>query len=638
MKDVRGVIRVSTTALVTLVAVTALLPWPASGEVPPPVDVVAREQDDGTLGLIVRMPQEARLTEESLSRIQVTVGGDPVGAEVVTAQGVVENDRLLLLVDASGSMQGVRLRQVRRAVQEVLASLDPTSLVGLGTFADEFRYLVPATTDRQAIAAALASVRGDGDTALFDALASIIEDESAERIVVLTDGEDTASSTDAADVINSLSQSRIPIDVITLQALGDSAGSLAEIVEASGGSGVVTATDVATSLRESVVASDIELRVGTAVLWTQDLDGQQILVSVTDSIGQTFSGGTSVDLPATATATATATAMTQTEQRIVSDPPWWTLALLALLSFAAVTIGALTAVRLAQIRKSRKGMQRVMAHYSSSGVARHEATKEADKPSSLTLGFLPRTWIDSVRTQVENAGLPLTPAAWLLVHAAVAVVVLGLLLLADLPIVIAIIGMVVSVVLIQAVARSRIESARRKFNAELADFFTLVASGLRSGLSLAQAVAGAAQGGGDVLARQMRRVTAEVALGMDLADALEGVASRMSSDDLTLAVQAVRIQRESGGSLSNILDITATTVRQRAQLQREVRALSAEGRISAIILMLLPLLVFGFFLITRREYVEVFWTEPIGWVMLGALVVILGIGGIWMQRMTRIDI
>lgn len=634
MKDVRGVIRVSTTALVTLVAVTALLPWPASGEVPPPVDVVAREQDDGTLGLIVRMPQGARLTEESLSRIQVTVGGDPVGAEVVTAQGVVENDRLLLLVDASGSMQGVRLRQVRRAVQEVLASLDPTSLVGLGTFADEFRYLVPATTDRQAIAAALASVRGDGDTALFDALASIIEDESAERIVVLTDGEDTASSTDAADVINSLSQSRIPIDVITLRALGDSAGSLAEIVEASGGSGVVTATDVATSLRESVVASDIELRVGTAVLWTQDLDGQQILVSVTDSIGQTFSGGTSVDLPATATAAAT----TQTEQRTVSDPPWWTLALLALLSFAAVTIGALTAVRLAQIRKSRKGMQRVMAHYSSSGVARHEATKEADKPSSLTLGFLPRTWIDSVRTQVENAGLPLTPAAWLLVHAAVAVVVLGLLLLADLPIVIAIIGMVVSVVLIQAVARSRIESARRKFNAELADFFTLVASGLRSGLSLAQAVAGAAQGGGDVLARQMRRVTAEVALGMDLADALEGVASRMSSDDLTLAVQAVRIQRESGGSLSNILDITATTVRQRAQLQREVRALSAEGRISAIILMLLPLLVFGFFLITRREYVEVFWTEPIGWVMLGALVVILGIGGIWMQRMTRIDI
>lgn len=242
MKDVRGVIRVSTTALVTLVAVTALLPWPALGEVPPPVDVVAREQDDGTLGLIVRMPQGARLTDESLSRIQVTVGGDPVGAEVVTAQGVVENDRLLLLVDASGSMQGVRIRQVRRAVQEVLASLDPTSLVGLGTFADEFRYLVPATTDRQAIAAALASVRGDGDTALFDALASIIEDESAERIVVLTDGEDTASSTDAADVINSLSQSRIPIDVITLQALGDSAGSLAEIVEASGGSGVVTAT------------------------------------------------------------------------------------------------------------------------------------------------------------------------------------------------------------------------------------------------------------------------------------------------------------------------------------------------------------------------------------------------------------
>lgn len=630
MKHVRGVNRVSISALIALVAVTALLPWPAAGEVGAPVQVLTQEQGDGTLGLIVQVPQEARLTDDSLSTIQVTVGGNPVDAQVLEAQGVVENDRVLLLVDASGSMQGPRLRQVRQAVQEVLASLDPTILVGLGTFADEFRYLVPATTDRQAITDALDSVRGDGDTALYDALTSIIEDDAAERIVVLTDGEDTASSVDAADVITSLSESPIPIDVLALQSLGDSAGSLEQIVDASGGSAVVTATDVAASLRESVVATEIELRMGTGVSWNRDLDDQQIVVSVTDSTGRTFTGGTSVVFPAAA--------MTQAEQAVPIDPPRWMLALLAILSFASVTIGTLAAVRLARTRRSRRAIRRVMAHYSASSPRRHQDTEEVDEPSSLALGFLPRTWIDGVRTQVENAGLPLTPAAWILVHATVAVGVLGLLLLADLPIIIAVIGMVVSVVLLQAIARSRIESARRQFNAELADFFTLVASGLRSGLSLAQAVAGAAHGGGDVLARQMRRVTAEVALGMDLADALEGVAIRMSSDDLTLAVQAVRIQRESGGSLSNILDIAATTVRQRGQLQREVRALSAEGRISAIILMVLPLFVFGFFLITRREYVEVFWTEPIGWVMLGSLVGILGIGAIWMQRMTRIDI
>ena len=107
---------------------------------------------------------------------------------------------------------------------------------------------------------------------------------------------------------------------------------------------------------------------------------------------------------------------------------------------------------------------------------------------------------------------------------------------------------------------------------------------------------------------------------------------------LPLAVQAVRIQREAGGSLSSILDIAATSVRQRSQLQREVRALSAEGRISAVILMVLPVAVFAFFFVTRRDYVEVFWTEPAGWVMLTGLVLILGIGALWMQRMTKIDV
>lgn len=227
---------------------------------------------------------------------------------------------------------------------------------------------------------------------------------------------------------------------------------------------------------------------------------------------------------------------------------------------------------------------------------------------------------------------------WLLIQIAAMAATFALLLIVGLPVAISALGGLLALVVMQAIVRSRIESFRRQFDSELADFFTLVASGLRSGLSLTQAVAGAAHGGSDVLARQMRRVTAEVALGLDLADALEAVARRMSSNDLALAVQAVRIQRESGGSLSHILDIAAITVRQRGQLQREVRALSAEGRISAIVLMLLPLAVFAFFFVTRRDYVEVFWTEPAGWVMLGALVVILGIGTFWMQRMTKIDI
>ena len=69
-----------------------------------------------------------------------------------------------------------------------------------------------------------------------------------------------------------------------------------------------------------------------------------------------------------------------------------------------------------------------------------------------------------------------------------------------------------------------------------------------------------------------------------------------------------------------------------------MRTLSAEGRLSAVILMILPLGVFAFFFLTRREYIEIFWTTAIGWTLLAILVAILGVGAVWMRRITNIDV
>ena len=636
MRNPHRLRQLSIVVAAALFAIVGLAQSSSAAESPSSMEVTAREQTDGTLGLIVSMPPKALISPDAPVQVAVTVGTDPVPSRVLEVTGNFADDRVLLMTDASGSMQGARLRQVRQAVDELLATLDPSIPVGLGTFADEVRILVPPTTDRPQLTDALAAVRGDGDTALFSALLAALQDSAAERLVVLTDGEDTASSVDADDIVRELSSERIPIDVIALDALGNPNEALARVVDASGGAIAVTPSDLAATLRASIARSDAMLRIGTDVLWTQELGGQRIDVQVIDAAGRAFVAGTTVSLPTSAPLQAEAPLQAD------SSSAWWASYLLALGAFAVVSIGVLAAVRIIQDYRNRSQIRRVLSHYSGSDPGRRQNANPTGNPtgetSNTVLRFLPRTWADALRMQVDNAGLPLTPATWLLLQAGIMAAVFGLLSLAGLPLVVALLGLVLSGVVIQAIIRSRIESARRRFNGELADFFTLVASGLRSGLSLAQAVSGAAHGGSDVLARQMRRVTTEVALGMDLADALDGVAVRMSSEDLALAVQAVRIQRETGGSLSNVLDIAATTVRQRAQLQREVRALSAEGRISALILMVLPAVIFAFFFLTRREYVEVFWTEPAGWIMLGALALILGIGAIWMQRVTKIDI
>jgi len=93
-----------------------------------------------------------------------------------------------------------------------------------------------------------------------------------------------------------------------------------------------------------------------------------------------------------------------------------------------------------------------------------------------------------------------------------------------------------------------------------------------------------------------------------------------------------------GGNLSVILDTAATTIKGRHALSREVRALSAEGRLSAYVLLALPVGVFAFLLVFRREYVSQLWTHPLGIAMLSALVILMVLGWLWMRAVVRIRV
>jgi tight adherence protein B len=115
-------------------------------------------------------------------------------------------------------------------------------------------------------------------------------------------------------------------------------------------------------------------------------------------------------------------------------------------------------------------------------------------------------------------------------------------------------------------------------------------------------------------------------------------ADRMDSDDLRWTVMAVGIQREVGGNLSTILDTSAATVRARQELAREVRTLTAEGKLSAYVLVALPLGVFAFLLVFRREYISVLWSTTFGLVMLGAVAVLILLGWLWMRVLVRVQV
>jgi tight adherence protein B len=176
------------------------------------------------------------------------------------------------------------------------------------------------------------------------------------------------------------------------------------------------------------------------------------------------------------------------------------------------------------------------------------------------------------------------------------------------------------------------------FEGQLPDTLHLVASSIRTGFSLGQAVDGAAQGAAEPMSAELNRALAQTRLGEPLEDALDGVANRTDSRDLRWTIMAVRIQQHTGGNLSEVLQTTAATIRERAAMARRVKALSAEGRLSAYILILLPILLFAFLFLTRRPYVSLLWTTTPGLIMSALGLVLMVVGWLWMRALSKVEI
>jgi tight adherence protein B len=131
---------------------------------------------------------------------------------------------------------------------------------------------------------------------------------------------------------------------------------------------------------------------------------------------------------------------------------------------------------------------------------------------------------------------------------------------------------------------------------------------------------------------------AEIRLGRPAEDSLEALADRVGSADFKWAVLAVNIQREVGGNLAEILDTVSDTLRERAMMRRQIKVLTAEGRLSAWVLTLLPIGIGLYMFSVNPDYIGVLFTDRLGWVMLGVAVVLMGLGILWMRKIVDIDV
>ncbi|HSP75131.1 MAG TPA: type II secretion system F family protein [Cryobacterium sp.] len=177
---------------------------------------------------------------------------------------------------------------------------------------------------------------------------------------------------------------------------------------------------------------------------------------------------------------------------------------------------------------------------------------------------------------------------------------------------------------------------RAKFAEQLDETLALLAGGLRAGHSLLRAVDAASQETPSPSADELARVVNETRIGRDLGDALDNTATRMGSEDFQWVAQAIAINREVGGNLSEVLDQVGHTIRERNEIRRQVKTLAAEGKMSAWVLILLPIGVFTFLLLTQPSYFTGFFGSIWGIAALVVAAVLLIVGSLWMMAVVKV--
>ena len=518
------------------------------------------------------------------------------------AQEPTDSLEVILAVDASASMRPA-LAAAKIAATEFVAAMPADVRIGLETFADQVNVLAAPTTDRALLTAQIDSIVADGDTALYDVVVGAGQHFTTtvdnKVLVVLSDGKDEGSTATLEDAITAAQG--FSVETISLTTAETDLASLTAL-------GPVTSADDAAGMSSAFA------RIAS------------LLVEVIESAPTSMAPTTTVAAPAATTAVV---ATTPTKVPALSAAPaastpasaWLIVGAIAL--FAGLFLLALLLFPRERVSKARLGV---------------------DKPRSMSdIGTRSVSAIDEAlerygkRAELGNAlvvaDISMKPAEFVAMVALVAVVagLVGLMLAGPL------LGLLVAFIICLAVriyVRRAEASRQAAFADQLPDVLQLVTTALRSGFGLTQALESVAEDAEEPARAEFARVLAEVRLGRDLSDSMIAMARRMGSTDLEWVVAAIDINRDTGGNLSEILERVGGTIRERGRIARQVRTLTAEGRLSARILMVAPLLILVWQWRVNPDNFQLL-TYGIGLVALVIAGILMALGALWVHRIVN---
>ncbi|TDL41800.1 type II secretion system protein F [Arthrobacter nitrophenolicus] len=276
-----------------------------------------------------------------------------------------------------------------------------------------------------------------------------------------------------------------------------------------------------------------------------------------------------------------------------------------------------------------------------------ERRRLGNQQDKSAVGRISQTAVDAVenvlgesggpynREVLYNAGVKVAPADFTVGVAVASILVAAFAALLTHPI-LGLVSGIATPFLAKVVLVILRDKRRSKFADQLTDTIQMLIGGLRAGHSVLRSVEAAAQEADAPTSEELLRIVNETRIGKDARLAFDDVADRMDSEDFRWISQAIQINREVGGDLAEVLEQVAGTIRERTEIKGQIRSLSAEGKMSAYVLMVMPIGVAVVLGMINPGYLDVFVEHPMGLVMLVGGLLLFAVGGFWMSRIVKI--
>lgn len=573
--------------------------------------------------------------------------GEPAGDLSVTSssdRADPEPRSVMLAMDTSDSTLGESRDQSIQAAKDFAATVTERGVeVGVLAFYGQVDLLLQPTGDLAEINATLDDMPGGFGTALNDAMIvagnamGTLQGDTS--IVLFSDGGDAGSTGSLADAINSIVAADVPVTAVALETNDADFDALDEIANRSGGR--VIQVDGAENLQAAFQDVADELGSQYVISFPSSGNTGQLEFEVAVERGGSRTSASLPYINNQGLAPESTPRVVEVESPGLFANQWLATAAVgaAGLGIALVLLGMFVPIGDRQVARNLEAAIGGEGQVGEDSPDLSPTTAAMSRRAIELIERIPKPegYDATLQARIDKAAWPLRASEFTTMRALIAVAMLGI----GWSLVHVVVGALLAAVgwvLPNLVLGFRLNARQNKFMDQLPDTLQMLSGSLKAGYGVLQAIDTVVKEAQEPTKSEFQRVLSEARLGLPLEDSLADMAERIGTDDFRWVAVSINIQRRVGGNLAQLLETVAMTLRERAATRRQIKALSAEGRLSAYILVALPFGLGGYMLLVNPSYLSTLGTTGIGQIMLAGAFLLMCMGIYWMKNIIEIDV